>query len=497
VTADFDVTAPFVLADNVKFTAVGELTEHDRNQLDADEDGVVLSFANSRARSKVLDLKTASLLEQFRSPRTIVESVIRFCGESGDDPEQVLESAFSVIEQFIVENVLVTDGFVGDSTEPVVGESEWNGLGIIRMLQCYDDTEIHQAHRGSSMVALKIARPGSRVAVPALDREAAILTHLDGSVAPRLLDSGTHDGLRYLEVEWCDGIDGARAAAAMRALPDRLTWTALLAFVRNIAATYADLHRRGVVHSDVHPRNLVVARDGAVQLLDFGAALCPKDVDEGLPKAPRVTVGWFFEPENARARVAGDGALIATPLGEQHVVAHLIYSFVTGHGYRAFSAERDAAYREVATAEPEPFTRWGLPAWPDLERVLARGLASEPGDRFEDMTAFAAALDAVGEPPADTRGSPARGAEGGIERDLVDDYVRRLDPDRPLFASPFPEVPRCSVTFGSAGAAYFLYRLPDSGRARSCLAGRSCGQRRPLRTPRSAETTPSTFPRMA
>jgi eukaryotic-like serine/threonine-protein kinase len=461
MSAVTNVLAAFVLAPNVTFTAVTELAEQDRQRLDADDDAVVLNRMKSRARSKVLDPDTAGLLEQFRAPSTIVESVIKFCQEGNHDPEQVLDLAYPVIEQLIYEGFLVPEGATDQpSPEPLVVGADWNGLEIVHVVRLLDDTEIYQARHDATLVALKIARPGASHTERSLDREAQLLARLNGSIGPRLLSAGAYRGVHYLEMEWCDGINGARAAAARRALPLRQARASLLSLARAVATAYAELHRHGIVHSDVHPGNLVVADDGSVRILDFGAAIIPQDSDEVLATAPRANAAWFFEPEYAQGRLADNGIPPpATPRGEQHIVANLIYQMVTGHGYRQFSAEREAAYREVAVGEPEPFSRWGLPPWDDLERTLSRALAVSPGDRFADMTEFAAALNAVGEPSDTTETATATAIGRTPQQDIVDAYLQRLDPDEALFSSPMPAVPRCSITFGSAGVAYFLHRL--------------------------------------
>ena len=388
--------------------------------------------------------------------------MIKFCQEGNHDPEQVLDLAYPVIEQLIYEGFLSTSRRDGraPSPEPLVVGADWNGLEIVHVVRLLDDTEIYQARRDATLVALKIARPGashhrtvsgSRSTAPRPTQRIDRATTAFGGRLPRC--ALPRDGVvRRHQRRACRG--------RRRALPLRQARASLLSLARAVATAYAELHRHGIVHSDVHPGNLVVADDGSVRILDFGAAIIPQDSDEVLATAPRANAAWFFEPEYAQGRLADNGIPPpATPRGEQHIVANLIYQMVTGHGYRQFSAEREAAYREVAVGEPEPFSRWGLPPWDDLERTLSRALAVSPGDRFADMTEFAAALNAVGEPSDTTETATATAIGRTPQQDIVDAYLQRLDPDEALFSSPMPAVPRCSITFGSAGVAYFLHRL--------------------------------------
>ena len=84
--------------------------------------------------------------------------------------------------------------------------------------------------------------------------------------------------------------------------------------------------------------------------------------------------------------------------GEQHAVAALLYVLLTGTHYRDFSLEKQAMFRQIAEEPPLPFTARGLPAWPEVEAVLSRALAKEPGERFPSLAALAAAWERIPSP---------------------------------------------------------------------------------------------------
>src|SRR6185503_1915240 len=147
---------------------------------------------------------------------------------------------------------------------------------------------------------LKIERAAGRAAAQ-LVREAAVLAHLDGDLAPRLLGAGELDGRRFLALAWLPGADALTAAAELRRRPaggDRGDRDGLLALGRSIAAAYAGLHARGVIHGDVHPRNVLVAPGGGITLIDFGLSGLSQQGE--LPEiAGRGGVAFYFEPEYA------------------------------------------------------------------------------------------------------------------------------------------------------------------------------------------------------
>jgi hypothetical protein len=99
-------------------------------------------------------------------------------------------------------------------------------------------------------------------------------------------------------------------------------------------------------------------------------------------------IPFFYEPEFARAALAGTPPPPATPAGEQFAVAALLYQLTTGSYYFDFSMGRDAMLQEVIERPPVAFATRGLQPWPELEAVLMRGLAKEPADRFPSMAAL-------------------------------------------------------------------------------------------------------------
>ncbi len=78
---------------------------------------------------------------------------------------------------------------------------------------------------------------------------------------------GEHDGRPYLALEYIDG-ESLRAQLAAGPLPV----PEALRCIREVAEAIAEAHRRGVVHADLKPDNVVISRDGRVRVVDFGLA---------------------------------------------------------------------------------------------------------------------------------------------------------------------------------------------------------------------------------
>ncbi len=478
------LTGPLTLPDDVLLIPVADLPDETREQLACDPADVAVSRLQGRTGSRIVDAEAADLLARFRSPRTLVEAVILFGRVRQIDPETVLEEAYPFLRGMVESGFLVPAGDDEDAGAAASGAPRFPAGSelppplagrVERTLQLLDDTEVAllAAPAGarpeirpevSPIVrsVVKIERPlrgaGARHLVERFRREAAFLAHLNGAGTPALLGQGEIDGRAYLEMAYCPGVDAATAAAEWRERPGGTGRPELLALCRRIAGAYAGLHRRGVLHGDVHPRNVLVDAAGAVWLLDFGVARA-LDGAPGLPtSADRGGIPFFYEPEFAAAQLAGSPPPPASEAGEQHAVAALLYFLVTGAHWFDFSLGKEGMLRELATAEPLAFTQRKIAAWPALEEVLLRGLAKQPAARFASLADFAAALDRVEVPPG-TATDPAPADHDAALGRLIDHALAAAGPDGPWLAAGLSPAPTLSVTYGAAGLALGLLQI--------------------------------------
>jgi len=483
---------------------------------------VAITRPRLRTPSRLVSAGAAELLREFATPSTVVEAVIRRSRACGDDPEATLEGAYPLLARLVREGFLVS----ASDAEARRIEASWEageriaGCTVQCCLQVLEDTEVYQVRAGPARreAALKIERPAGgaeRASAPSatgggieraagdaggrrapsrrgvaarLDREAAILAHLArraragaglGSaagprgardeVAPRLLAAGRWQERRFLLLEWCAGVDAQTAAAEARERGGEGGRAAILTLCLAVAGAYANLHRQGVLHGDVHPRNVLVPAGGGVRLIDFGLA-CWRGGPAGLAPPGRGGVAFYFEPEYAAAVLAGRTPPDVSAAGEQYAVAVLLYLLAAGRHYLDFSLERETMLRQIAELSPRTFAERGAGAWPELEAVLGRALAKAPADRFPSLDALANALQAVpvaataAAPPVATAAGPAASLATALRRagpaaELFAEVLAHVRPGGRLWESGLPEAPFASVQFGAAGVALALYRM--------------------------------------
>lgn len=456
------IREPLMLAPDVLCVPIGALPAEVRTAIPCADGDFALTRAGSRDRTKVIGAPAAQFLAVFRNPTTILNAVIQHGAATGRPPERLLEESFQLLQTLVNNGWLATPGTVATRPlEPILAPgSRFAGWEVGRCIQVLEDTEIHQACDSAGRVAaIKLWRTPS----PDAEREAAILSRLDGSVNPSLFTASVEDGHPYLIAEWVEGETAAVVADRLR-VAHAANRVGLLRLAVRIATAYAGLHAQKVLHGDVHPRNVLVSAAGEVRLVDYGYARLLGSGSDWC-RAARGGIGFFAEPELASRRLRGQSPPQATPEGEQYSLAAMLYFLITGNHYADFSLDKATQYRQVVEQPPLPFAGRGQGAWPELEACLARALRKEPSERFGSVAEFATVLASV--LPSLARPSPRSEREaqrnrvqgGSLLPQLRAEFRARFVRGGPGLCRGPIEAPRSSVKFGAAGIAYALYRM--------------------------------------
>jgi serine/threonine-protein kinase len=196
-------------------------------------------------------------------------------------------------------------------------------------------------------------------------RAAASLVH-PGIVT--VYDTGVDGDQRFIAMEYIDGESLARVIAHEAPLePDR---------AREIAAQVADAleaaHRAGLVHRDVKPGNVMIARDGSAKVLDFGIA---RVADAGSITRTATLLGTaaYMAPEHA----------LGSPVDARSDIYSLgcvLYAMLTGDP--PFGGEVAAAVlHQQVNAVPRPPSQANPRVGRDLDALVLQMLAKAPDER--------------------------------------------------------------------------------------------------------------------
>ncbi|QAT86809.1 serine/threonine protein kinase [Corallococcus coralloides] len=232
--------------------------------------------------------------------------------------------------------------------------------------------------------------------------EAQLAARLDHPNVVQIFDFGEVDGSYFLAMEYIDGPTLRRLVKRSTELKQPLPPGACAKMVAAAAEGLAFAHELsdpetgaplGLVHRDISPENVLVSRQGAVKVVDFGIA---KVAGQSHRTATGVVKGKvaYMPPEQLQARPM-DGRVDVYALGI------VLYELLTGR--RPFDATTDVSMMQAILFEPFVPAVQRRPDLPEaMQRILERALAKDREQRYPDCRAFQADLErfvlSLGEP---------------------------------------------------------------------------------------------------
>lgn len=131
--------------------------------------------------------------------------------------------------------------------------------------------------------------------------EAQIMQRLNHANIVKCHDFGRHQGQPYLVMDYhCQNLGEAIGETYRYEDPSRpLTVERVIRYTRHTLAGLACLHEHGVIHCDIKPYNLLLARDETVKIADFGLSRLRGEV---FPGRPQLIVGspYYAAPEQEK-----------------------------------------------------------------------------------------------------------------------------------------------------------------------------------------------------
>ena len=216
-----------------------------------------------------------------------------------------------------------------------------------------------------------------------------------------------------------DGADARRHGRASglkggRAIADETA----LRWLREAAGALDAAHEAGVVHRDIKPGNLLLDDRDRLAIADFGIARVATE-DQLTATGQVLGTAAYISPEQA----VGEPATAAS---DRYALAVVAFELLTGA--QPFQAEHFAAQARAHVEDPPPLATERDASLPvSVDAVLERGLAKDPGERWESARDMVAALDramgssrppteptrAIAAPPAHGGGPPATSGDRG------------------------------------------------------------------------------------
>lgn len=243
----------------------------------------------------------------------------------------------------------------------------------------------------------------------------------------------------------------------------RLSSSDATELVATVAEALHYAHKRGIVHRDVKPGNILVDKDGKPFIVDFGLALREESIGKG---ARHVGTPAYMSPEQSRGeghRVDGRSDIFSLGV--------MFYEMLVGR--RPFRADTQAEmFDQIQTLEPRPLSQYDERIPKELQRICLKALCKRASDRFssahemaEDLRHFLNSPESLAT-AANTK-QTAASAETVVpvtptQRDSAKSTRPGSASDHPSDSQLIKIVPKGLRSFDTHDADFFLELLPGA-----------------------------------
>lgn len=278
---------------------------------------------------------------------------------------------------------LVTDTLI-DGRYRVV---ERLGVGGMADVYLADDTHLGR------QVALKILHSRfaeDREFVERFRREASAAAGLQHPNVVSVYDRGNYGETYYIAMEY---LQGRTLSELIEGGPLPLEQT--ISIVGQILAAARFAHRRGVIHRDLKPHNVIVDDEGRAKVADFGIARA--GASDMTQTGSVMGTAHYLSPEQAQG-------LEVTACSDLYSIGVILYQCLTGRVPFEGDSAVAVALKQVSE-EPLPPSAVSPALPPGLDAVVLRALAKDPALRFQAADEFLEELEVAahgGEPGQQT-----------------------------------------------------------------------------------------------
>lgn len=207
-------------------------------------------------------------------------------------------------------------------------------------------------------------------------QEARAMASMDHENIVKIYDICQDDDVPFIVAEYVGGED--LGALLSRQPEGRLDESSSRKVAAQLLEALSYAHRRGIIHRDVKPSNVLMTSDGTVKVADFGIARILEEEDAEEP-GEIVGSARYMSPEQLQG---GE----ATPRSDIYSVGILLYHCLVGSP--PFSGDLKSLVRQLLREEPTPPRKLNKEISLHMEAMILRALAKDPADRYPSARAM-------------------------------------------------------------------------------------------------------------
>lgn len=210
-------------------------------------------------------------------------------------------------------------------------------------------------------------------------REASSAAGLQHQHVVSVYDRGEWDGTYYIAMEYLEG----RSLKALIAQQAPLEPGAAIDYATQILKAARFAHRRGVIHRDLKPHNVIVDDEGVLTVTDFGIARA--GASDMTQTGSIMGTAQYLSPEQAQGHAVSQQS-------DLYSIGVVLYEMLAGRVPFDGDSAVAIALKQIGEA-PVPPSAYNAAVSPQLEQVVLCALEKDPAARFPDADAFIAALE--------------------------------------------------------------------------------------------------------
>jgi eukaryotic-like serine/threonine-protein kinase len=254
-------------------------------------------------------------------------------------------------------------------------------------------------------------------------KEAQNAAALNHPAIVAVYDTGETDSsygsLPYIVMEFVDGRTLRDIVKTEGPMDERRA----LETMADVCAALDFSHRGGIIHRDVKPANVMITKNGAVKVMDFGIARALADGQGVTQTAAVIGTAQYLSPEQARGEMVDARS-------DVYAAGCVLYELITGEPPFTGDSPVAVAYQHVRE-DPTPPSHQNPDVSPTLDAIVLRAMSKNPANRYQSAAEMRA------------------------------DLIRVLSGQRPMAPMVMTDADRTSMLDAPTAAIHHRHRRPE------------------------------------